>query len=92
MKLRGATIIFESEAEARQALADLRFCAAVRENEAKAKQEFAAMSEEEKKRMNEEMVADLDVWNRGLCPICNPPVSDAGDRKGLEVKPTGGTT
>lgn len=72
------TIVFIDEALAQQALADLQFCAAVREEQEKARASLAAMSKEELEEMNRELAQELAVWNRGLCPSCNPPSRTGG--------------
>lgn len=72
MKLEGKTIVFESDAEAGQALSDLKFANKVREHGEKTRQAFAQMSQEEIDSMNHESSESLDAWNRGMCPTCNP--------------------
>jgi hypothetical protein len=81
MKQKGNTIVFDSEALALQALVDLRFCAAIRDEQEKTRAALAAMSREELEEMNREMAQELAIWNRGLCPTCNPQTFETDARK-----------
>lgn len=73
MKLEGNTITFESEALAKQALADLKQAAAIRRVGEEMRQGFKEMSQEEIDEMNRENLEHLEEWDRGMCPVCNPP-------------------
>ena len=78
MRLEGKVIVFESEEEAKGALADLEFVRKVREEGEKTRKAFAQMSQEDIDVMNREQREHLDRWNRGMCPRCNPQVTTEG--------------